>query len=274
MRGNLRDRASDTVVPGSIPACAGEPDEVAWQGIRAAVYPRVCGGAKIGRPAILRSKGLSPRVRGSPNQHGILSECAGSIPACAGEPTARSYGTPPTRVYPRVCGGARALLPERADVSGLSPRVRGSPDRPWACAVTYRSIPACAGEPHHLNASRARARVYPRVCGGALGVGLQPCERKGLSPRVRGSRHDGGGEPGDQGSIPACAGEPGVIRVAVCPRKVYPRVCGGARTSTCRNNSGSGLSPRVRGSLCRRRGSCSGRRSIPACAGEPCIVDA
>ena len=97
--------------------------------------------------------------------------------------------------------------------------------------------------------------------------------RDGLSPRVRGNRHQsagaessgyqtacnpvrvGGGVGG--GSIPACAGEPvsiypsrpllglsprggGTLRwAALCWASVYPRVCGGTLAR-------SGLSPRVR----------------------------
>ena len=65
-------------------------------------------------------------LRGSlrPNSTNIFD--TGSIPACAGEPTlhARHVGHP--GVYPRVCGGAVKLDPNREYPEGLSPRVRGS----------------------------------------------------------------------------------------------------------------------------------------------------
>ena len=91
-------------------------------------------------------------------------------------------------------------------------------------------------------------------------------------------------------SIPACAGEPCPAGMRRQGRRVYPRVCGGARIFVDWNNDGSGLSPRVRGSPhsrsqpLREVGSipaCAGGawtgcgseprmpRSIPACAGEP-----
>ena len=72
-----------------------------------------------------------------------------------------------------------------------------------------------------------------------------------------------------QGSIPACAGEPSYDANATHALMVYPRVCGGTSLVHDKRDNWLGLSPRVRGN----RGLCAfpidGRRSIPACAGEP-----
>ena len=99
--------------------------------------------------------------------------------------------------------------------------------------------------------SSCPSRVYPRVCGGTLTLSLSPPAWAGLSPRVRGNR--GAFAPAEQnsGSIPACAGEPGVTLAIVGDR--YP----------------GGLSPRVRGNPASRYRMAMGARSIPACAGEP-----
>ena len=83
----------------------------------------------------------------------------------------------------------------------------------------------------------------------------------GLSPRVRGNLGTPNVASTLTRSIPACAGEPRLRRLPALPSAVYPRVCGGT--------SYSGLSPRVRGNLCRNSTTCVPRRSIPACAGEP-----
>ena len=71
-------------------------------------------------------------------------------------------------------------------------------------------------------------------------------------------------------SIPACAGEP--YRAAQNRRKqwVYPRVCGGTNYANGGGVWSPGLSPRVRGNLAVKGGRYLYRRSIPACAGEPC----
>ena len=131
------------------------------------------------------------------------------------------------------------------------------------------SIPACAGEPRACAWRLRRRSVYPRVCGGTGRCRHFRSDSPPLSPRVRGN------PPGTVrnrtviGSIPACAGEP--ARWQQPPRRapVYPRVCGG--TSIPQNGSQyvTGLSPRVRGNPIRLTRCASGKRSIPACAGEP-----
>jgi len=71
------------------------------------------------------------------------------------------------------------------------------------------------------------------------------------------------------GSIPACAGEPGLPPLRPLWVGVYPRVCGGAVPMIHEGVSARGLSPRVRGSLTPTRTPGKSSGSIPACAGEP-----
>ena len=98
------------------------------------------------------------------------------------------------------------------------------------------------------------SRVYPRVCGGTPASVQSVSSSVGLSPRVRGNRHEravgGGSERSIPASIPACAGEPldttlrATLVLGLSPRvrgnhglwqaatvsdsrAVYPRVCGG-----------------------------------------------
>ena len=90
---------------GSIPACAGEPLQPPCPATRTRVYPRVCGGTLTGATSFSVLMGLSPRVRG--NLLGVYGPVTGlgSIPACAGEPSAGQRRRHQHRVYPRVCGG-------------------------------------------------------------------------------------------------------------------------------------------------------------------------
>ncbi len=70
----------------SIPACAGEPlESQGWTAV-SEVYPRVCGGAGDGQYLKDGGIGLSPRVRGSPDNVPVRNRHQRSIPACAGEP--------------------------------------------------------------------------------------------------------------------------------------------------------------------------------------------
>ncbi len=94
--------------------------------------------------------GLSPRVRGNPNDVTRMRDAAGSIPACAGEPGCLPRLWESERVYPRVCGGTERARAFYVVVNGLSPRVRGNPSRSSTQKFEVGSIPACAGEPPGL----------------------------------------------------------------------------------------------------------------------------
>ena len=72
-------------------------------------------------------------------------------------------------------------------------------------------------------------------------------------------------------SIPACAGEPSGSAPGSAPDWVYPRVCGGTNHLISIYGTVMGLSPRVRGNRLSAGLSVGDLRSIPACAGEPCI---
>ena len=172
------------------------------------VYPRVCGGTcRSGTPAS-PARGLSPRVRGNREAGPRGHDRPGSIPACAGEPPSSSANSSLREVYPRVCGGTLIPAIVRADLDGLSPRVRGNLTGGTFRLLRVGSIPACAGEPGDCHDRQRMAGVYPRVCGGTRQAGGLLDQVQGLSPRVRGNRDCRRHKPIRLGSIPACAGEP------------------------------------------------------------------
>ena len=171
----------------SIPACAGEPVSAAGTTPNLGVYPRVCGGTQGGQGGQGGVCGLSPRVRGNLAALVITWDWPGSIPACAGEPGSRGDVMLRGQVYPRVCGGTLVTQRARADVGGLSPRVRGNRGAACSSFVSFGSIPACAGEPPLRGAAPAGGWVYPRVCGGTSISPSFPVDNRGLSPRVRGN---------------------------------------------------------------------------------------
>ena len=107
------------------------------------------------------------------------------------------------------------------------------------------------------------------VCGGADVLVRAGLQHEGLSPRVRGSPRHQAWTDGQEGSIPACAGEPISAISRAARRRVYPRVCGGAFIAELLAGRERGLSPRVRGSHDPSRHGGDGAGSIPACAGEP-----
>ena len=248
VRGNPVEGAKVRAKVGSIPACAGEPGRTCTTGNCQGVYPRVCGGTVVIDDVEPGWHGLSPRVRGNRHTGPSRAPDVRSIPACAGEPddgipTSRDVKVYPrvcggtscpahrreaSMVYPRVCGGTSCWVPPVATNPGLSPRVRGNPERVGLGVAFVGSIPACAGEPHSSRDSGGQDRVYPRVCGGTIADDVLLAVGGGLSPRVRGNRNARAVPLRYDGSIPACAGEP------VYTRRVYPRVCGGT-VRACRN---------------------------------------
>ena len=86
VRGSLVVRADEVIVEGSIPAGAGEPVVDCAIVYAPRVYPRRCGGARNAVHVTETAEGLSPQVRGSPNEKGRAEARPGSIPAGAGEP--------------------------------------------------------------------------------------------------------------------------------------------------------------------------------------------
>ena len=249
VRGNLQTRCGYGRRPGSIPACAGEPSAI-----------------RVRRQA---RRGLSPRVRGNQRRKCVQPIRHGSIPACAGEPQAGAGPSLAPAVYPRVCGGTRARAMTQLQWTGLSPRVRGNPRTAGHANLCPRSIPACAGEPGRSACCLVCGGVYPRVCGGTVGIYHGKQRGKGLSPRVRGNLGVQVAGVRAQGSIPACAGEPFLVSSKTSRNSVYPRVCGGTSPESSCRSSVTGLSPRVRGNPITTRRAIRWLRSIPACAGEP-----
>ena len=229
VRGNQHPNDGNQPLTRSIPACAGEPTAMRQVSQMSTVYPRVCGGTPRCWVTADGTVGLSPRVRGNRRRKFLAYCCAGSIPACAGEP---------------MIG-----WPSAVTSTGLSPRVRGNPTAILVPALASRSIPACAGEPSPISPRVPSAAVYPRVCGGTSDHTKSTASSRGLSPRVRGNPVDAFPHTTASRSIPACAGEPGIDTTRAPLIWVYPRVCGGTGRVETRCSPFMGLSPRVRGNL-------------------------
>ncbi len=269
VRGNLPGWEGRVNGTGSIPACAGEPWSMVGTGRDVRVYPRVCGGTPGPPGGGGAGGGLSPRVRGNPSGRPPAGAPGGSIPACAGEPHSPPCPTPPSRVYPRVCGGTSPPTARASRGWGLSPRVRGNHGHQSYDTASQRSIPACAGEPLPSRPGCPPMTVYPRVCGGTAPTVAVHHPVMGLSPRVRGNLEEGQYISERSRSIPACAGEPCAAPAVIHAAQVYPRVCGGTPQCVEAASESWGLSPRVRGNLIYLCQIAGGLGSIPACAGEP-----
>ena len=147
VRGNLGAASHRRAGPRSIPVCAGEPGPNDLVSAWSEVYPRVCGGTPITGARLSASSGLSPCVRGNPQEAVVGVGGVRSIPVCAGEPDGGDSPGDQRGVYPRVCGGTDVVHNLLFASEGLSPCVRGNPIALDLLNRNVGSIPVCAGEP-------------------------------------------------------------------------------------------------------------------------------
>ena len=252
----------------SIPAWAGETGVITPSVRVARVYPRVGGGNARCSSRMQKPHGLSPRGRGKPVFVQLGGGVVGSIPAWAGETPDGLHEALLAQVYPRVGGGNGVYSRVETHSPGLSPRGRGKLPARLRAVAAHRSIPAWAGETAKRLPMPSSAAVYPRVGGGNSVIAAPFACEKGLSPRGRGKRGGNREERGDNGSIPAWAGETAGAAPLTPVCEVYPRVGGGNHLPPPRHRWAQGLSPRGRGKLHHLDMGADIAGSIPAWAGE------
>jgi len=171
-----------------IPARAGNATSMSACAIPAAVHPRACGERSVGSVLMAQLIGSSPRVRGTP-VHG-LAGCGQDrfIPARAGNANRSRRSRTPRSVHPRACGERETHRHQGIDIFGSSPRVRGTRYVPRYPSARVRFIPARAGNAWCGCSSLGVETVHPRACGERRANVAPPSDRRGSSPRVRGTR--------------------------------------------------------------------------------------
>ena len=93
-----------TLLPGFIPACAGNTPYPCRRTSLSAVHPRVCGEHYVGYVLTCPATGSSPRVRGTPCVSFKPYPLSRFIPACAGNTLITCPSLSLYPVHPRVCG--------------------------------------------------------------------------------------------------------------------------------------------------------------------------
>ena len=202
--------------------------------------------------SLLTSRGSSPRVRGTL----VPVWCGGFV----------------HRDHPRVCGEHFHDPYTGRTMRGSSPRVRGTPGRGCGGRSRRRIIPACAGNTRTPRGFRTGRRDHPRVCGEHSPHDLPGAPHQGSSPRVRGTRPHRPRWHSGQGIIPACAGNTWTEGLRPGDAGDHPRVCGEHAPPLACLFDARGSSPRVRGTLRRRRRARAEIGIIPACAGNTAYV--
>ena len=288
VRGTLCAAMISSCITGIIPACAGNTQITLLPGRSPRDHPRVCGEHWAVFRAIMRLAGSSPRVRGTLAFVPLAVFHRGIIPACAGNTRWCPGRSADDGDHPRVCGEHCMAVASLVDVSGSSPRVRGTLWR-VVCYVRGRGIiPACAGNTTECSREYRDTRDHPRVCGEHGHFSHMTCPSVGSSPRVRGTQIQHASHGRIHRIIPACAGNTGGSGWCSRRRWDHPRVCGNTLLSTARLRPkrdhprvcgehevmqgvlkvAQGSSPRVRGTPARYRRRSSRPGIIPACAGN------
>ena len=259
---------SCSVLLGIIPACAGNTNRLAVRRPAWRDHPRVCGEHALLMILSTGSAGSSPRVRGTRTHETYSRWEVGIIPACAGN-TKRTRPWPAEAgIIPACAGNTGSSLVRWVRSSGSSPRVRGTLPRPVHRADHEGIIPACAGNTRTPRGFRTGRRDHPRVCGEHDHIGHGGIRVKGSSPRVRGTPGRRVCAQAMRGIIPACAGNTLRPSHASSMHGDHPRVCGEHTEGTSKTARWQGSSPRVRGTLRRRRRARAEIGIIPACAGN------
>ncbi len=153
-----------------------------------------------------RCPGSSPRLRGTLEMTVVVRQHDRFIPAPAGNTPLCPHILDLPTVHPRACGEHAMIRRMRLDLTGSSPRLRGTLRSAGFAAHGCRFIPAPAGNTPHCRMGRAGIWVHPRACGEH--VGPLCCDETffGSSPRLRGTRVLRGQARRNERFIPAPAG--------------------------------------------------------------------
>ena len=212
--------------------------------------------------------GSSPRVRGTPAARRRAAVVARFIPAGAGNAPADRSLDRSAAVHPRGCGERLPELEPEPDLSGSSPRVRGTRQRARPSGEIRRFIPAGAGNARRRWPAPVSTPVHPRGCGERATATPGTITTCGSSPRVRGTPKEICIEPGKSRFIPAGAGNALCRRANRGSRAVHPRGCGERSAVQKTDEMLHGSSPRVRGTHVAAHNRGYVRRFIPAGAGN------
>ena len=145
------------------------------------------------------------------------------FPARAGQPRWHAPARPAPTAYPRSRGATGVVERHFRKRTGLSPLARGNRDPGHICRRVLGPIPARAGQPLTTRPKPSTFRAYPRSRGATEITAVKLEQAEGLSPLARGNHPEPVRRPGQQGPIPARAGQPAVVRPARSSWRAYPR---------------------------------------------------
>ena len=172
-RGTARGKHTRLRQPGIIPACAGNrcrfPRPPQW--LRD--HPRVRGEQMSVSSTASMASGSSPRARGTVEAVQASNDSKGIIPACAGNRGLIASGRIAGRDHPRVRGEQTTKSMSARDVTGSSPRARGTGSQSASSSRLTGIIPARAGNSTRPAWMIGRSGIIP-ACAGNRTVAFSP----------------------------------------------------------------------------------------------------
>ena len=151
------------------------------------VHPRACGEHIFQYLTLVDPIGSSPRMRGTPWRRSPLTPASRFIPAHAGNTFVLSSSRMLRSVHPRACGEHTGSKCHAVNVSGSSPRMRGTQQLQQIIAFGDRFIPAHAGNTQTSVFVNTFGSVHPRACGEHCNMECIMVGSSGSSPRMRGT---------------------------------------------------------------------------------------
>ena len=206
MRGKETPLASDELIAGITPACAGKRTEHWQYKTSRRDHPRACGEKVRAYVKIWNEWGSPPRVRGKAGL--FLSHCLPPwiTPAYAGKSANTIADMPGDWDHPRVCGEKPKFELDKLNSVGSPPRMRGKDLVLRSKHLEIGITPACAG--------KSVRRITNR------------CRGAGLPPHVQGKVADTLCAMSLMGITPAYAGKSRFPSSTAPYRRDHPRVCG------------------------------------------------
>ncbi len=156
--------------------------------------------------------------------------------------------------------------------TGSSPRARGTQSCLAMPRLSWRFIPASAGNTEEPGVARGGIAVHPRERGEHNWPQQQAAHNRGSSPRARGTHEGARALQKARRFIPASAGNTSNALFSSSLRAVHPRERGEHRLTYAITSPSSGSSPRARGTQVLTRFKYCLMRFIPASAGNTIVI--
>ena len=268
LRGTSHGRTDGAADNRFIPAPAGNITIIVLAATITPVHPRACGEHQYYHWNQTGVDGSSPRLRGTYRRPVYSERRARFIPAPAGNIENGGLTGPELPVHPRACGEHTRQDESTVEITGSSPRLRGTCHAIGIDLAFRRFIPAPAGNMQRPNRTCPSPTVHPRACGEHLWVVVLFTPRPGSSPRLRGTYRPQSPAFDALRFIPAPAGNMAKAATIVSRAAVHPRACGEHSWASSNRRSIPGSSPRLRGTCNPKVNNPRHPRFIPAPAGN------